>query len=58
MAATDKRPYQKPALVKLGKIKIDKRAFEDGELGDKKEEVLGKIREKKDAEPQQPSGSD
>jgi hypothetical protein len=47
MAVPNKRPYQKPALIELGKVKIDQKAFENGDLGDMKEEILRKIRIKK-----------
>jgi hypothetical protein len=46
----DKKPYRKPALVELGKHKIDKEAFENGELGESKEEILRKVKEQQDDE--------
>jgi hypothetical protein len=48
MKNTNKRPYQKPALVGLGKFKIDREALEKGKLGEVMDAILNKIKEKKE----------
>jgi hypothetical protein len=48
MEEKKKKPYQKPALINIGKYQVDKEAFEKGDLGEAKEEIMRKIREKKE----------
>jgi hypothetical protein len=51
----DKRPYKKPTLIEIGKHQIDKEAFEKGDLGESKDEVLRIVKEQQNKERDRPA---